>query len=260
MLIEAFVAAGLVMMMSLIGVFFIGRRTAQVMESRLPLLISFAAGVFLVTSGSIALEVFEIADSYMQAAIVIAVGYALALGLQYVLPETHHHHDAHCARKKGGAQRLIIGDAIHNVADGVVLVSAFAVAPLLGVAATVSIMIHEALQELSEFFVLRQAGYSVRRALAINFITASTILVGVVLGYYALLSHDIEVVLLGLAAGFFAQVVIHDLLPRGHVVDNRSSFLMQVGCVLIGILLMMTVSLFLHDSHAHGEASGVETH
>lgn len=260
MILEAFGAALLVMMMSLIGVFFIGRRTAHYMEERLPFLVAFAAGVFLVTSGSIALEVFEIADSYMQAAIVIAVGYALALGLQYLLPETHHHHDAHCAGKGKTAQRLIMGDAIHNVADGVVLVSAFAVAPLLGVAATVSIMIHEGLQELSEFFVLRQSGYSTRRALVVNFITASTVLIGVFLGYFALLSHDIEVILLGLSAGFFAQVVIHDLLPRGHSPANGISFLAQVGCVIVGIGLMMSVSALFHDSHSHSEELGEVGH
>jgi len=90
------------------------------------------------------------------------------------------------------------------------------VSPTIGLAAQVSILIHEALQEGSEFFVLTQAGYSVKKASLINFAVSSTILIGVAIGYLALGSTTLELTLLALSAGFFINVVVHDLLPKRH--------------------------------------------
>jgi zinc and cadmium transporter len=182
----------------------------------------------------------------------IAAGYILAWGIHALLPETHHHHDPKCGHGHGlAAKKLIIGDAIHNVADGVVLVVAFAASPALGIAATVSIMIHEALQEISEFFVLRQAGYSVRKALTLNFAVSSTILIGVGLGYFALASDQLEIILLAVSAGFFLHVVLHDLLPKRGQHEDLRQFWQHVLVVLVGALLMGVIANALGESHAH---------
>lgn len=254
MTIEVLGAALVVMLASLIGVIFIGKSTSRFLEDKLSFLVSFSAGVFLVTSGALALEVFHLADSVWQGVLLILVGYVLAFLVHKLMPETHHHHadDCHSAHGKA-ARKLIVGDAIHNVADGVVLVVAFAVSPAIGLAALVSIFIHEALQEISEFFVLRRAGYSVKRALAINFAVSSTILVGVVLGHFALVSHELEVALLALAAGFFLQVVFHDLLPKHDEHESTESFFKHAFVVFIGAVLMGLVAQVAMEGHAHGD-------
>ena len=252
---EVFGAALIVMLTSLIGVVFIGKNTAKFLEDKLGFLVSFSAGVFLVTSGALALEVFELADSMWQGAFLILIGYALAFLVHKLMPETHHHHVDDCHEVHGrAARKLIVGDAIHNVADGVVLVVAFVVSPAIGLAALVSIVIHEALQEISEFFVLRRAGYSVKKALAINFAVSSTILVGVVLGHFALVSHDLEVALLALAAGFFLQVVFHDLLPKHDEHEDMETFFTHAFLVFVGALLMGLVANAVSDGHEHSDA------
>lgn len=253
MLIEIIVAAVLVMVASLSGVIFVHRFTKTFLEDRLSYLVSFSAGVFLITAGALALEVFEIIEVTFGAALLIGTGYALAWGLHTVLPETHHHHDPSCHRLHGGARKLIVGDSIHNVADGVVLVAAFTASTTLGFAVTLSILIHEVLQEISEFFVLRQAGYSTKRALAINFLVSSTILVGVGLGYFALATHELEGVLLAVSAGFFLHVVVHDLLPKRSHHETARQFSWHVVLVVIGMFLMGTIAVSLGDSHAHGD-------
>lgn len=253
MTIEVLGAALVVMLTSLIGVVFVGKSTAQFLDDKLSFLVSFSAGVFLVTSGALALEVFHLADSVWQGVVLILVGYMLASLVHKFMPETHHHHVDSCHEGHGrAARKLIIGDAIHNVADGVVLVVAFAVSPAIGLAAVVSIVIHEALQEVSEFFVLRRAGYSVQKALVINFAVSSTILIGVVLGHFALVSHELEVVLLALAAGFFFQVVFHDLLPKHDEHESMESFLKHALVVCIGAVLMGLVAQAAMEGHEHG--------
>ena len=100
---------------------------------------------------------------------------------------SHHHHDTKHDHEHTGinARKLLFTDAIHNVADGVLLVPAFAVDVRLGIATAVAIFLHEAVQEVSEFFVLKEAGYSTKKALTLNFLVSSTILIGVGLGVLA---------------------------------------------------------------------------
>lgn len=253
MIVELLLAAGVVMLASLAGVVFVHKVAREFLETRLAYLVSFSAGVFLVTAGALMLEAFELFTSPLVAAGWIAVGYVLAWGLHFVLPEVHHHHDPTCGKRHGGARRLIAGDAIHNVADGIILVPAFLVSPALGIAVTTSIVIHEALQEISEFFVLRQAGFSTARALAINFFVSSTILIGVAISYFALASLAVEGVLLALAAGFFFNVVLHDLLPSRRVHGSGAKLVEHVLILAIGVIAMASVNTLLGDSHAHGE-------
>lgn len=254
MIFEVIAAAVVVMLVSLVGVVFISKATSEFLINKLSFLVSFSAGVFLVTAGALALEVFHLADSLFQGVGLILLGYGLAALVHKLMPETHHHHDDECASKHGAAARkLIIGDAIHNIADGVVLVVAFAVTPALGLAALVSIVIHEALQEVSEFFVLRRAGYSVKKALAINFAVSGTILIGVALGYFALVSHELEVALLAIASGFFLQVVFHDLLPKHDEHEHMETFFTHAFLVFIGAVLMGLVASAVSDTHEHGE-------
>jgi zinc and cadmium transporter len=250
---EVIAAAFVVMLASLSGVVFTAKSASRFLEEKLSYLISFSAGVFLVTAGALALEVFELASSLWVGALLIVVGYILAAAMHRLMPETHHHHDADCHQGHGiAARKIIIGDAIHNVADGVIIVAAFVASPALGVAATVSIIIHEVLQEISEFFVLRRAGYSVRKALTINFAVSSTILIGVGLGYFALASHELEVILLAVSAGFFMHVVLHDLLPKHDEHETTKSFLHHIAVVAVGAVLMGLIAHAIADSHVHG--------
>ncbi|MBY0537921.1 ZIP family metal transporter [Patescibacteria group bacterium] len=257
MIFEIVVAAFCIMAVSLIGVLFTAKVAREFLSSRLSFLVSFSAGVFLVTSGALALEVFEIfAGNVWQGIGLILSGYLLAWFVEKVIPESHHHHDPHehdgHSHNKAGARKLLVGDAIHNIGDGIILVPAFLASPALGLAVTASLIIHETLQEISEFFVLKQAGYSTKHALTLNFLTSSTILVGVGISYFAVVSHELEGLLLAIAAGFFIHVVVHDLLPKRTEHESTNKFLQHVLFVAIGLLLMATIANALGESHSHG--------
>lgn len=265
MVIEVWLAVLAIMLVSLAGVLFINKFTKDFFEQRLPFLVSFSAGVFLVTAGALIFEVFELSPSVAVGVMMVMVGYLLAWLLQRLLPETHHHHDSDCVIHKGGAKKLIIGDGIHNIADGIVLITAFSVSSVLGFAITVSIIIHEALQEISEFFVLRQAGYSTKQALLINFAVSGTIIIGVVLGYFALASESLELVLLAVSAGFFIQVVIHDLLPKRSHHETKNEFFKHVILVVLGVITMGYLANSLTEEHVHGDGEshleeGLDSH
>lgn len=265
MILEILVAAVGIMAVSLCGVVFTTRVASHFLTNRLSFLVSFSAGVFLITAGALALEVFEIYESAIwQGILFIIVGYGLAWGVEKLLPESHHHHDPHNhdghTHDSSGAKKILIADAVHNIGDGIILVPAFLVSPALGLAVTVSIIIHETLQEISEFFVLKQAGYSTKRALFLNAVTSSTILIGVGLSYFAVVSHELEGLLLAVAAGFFIHVVIHDLLPRRASHETLQVFFQHVLVVAAGLALMAIISYSLGESHAHGENANDHEH
>ncbi len=250
-------AGAAIMMMSLIGILFVGRKAEAWLGERLSYLVAFSAGVFLVTGGAMTLEVFHLFEDMLWFGLaMIALGYLGGWLIEYLLPESHHHHDPHDHdhhHGRGSARKIIIGDAIHNIGDGIMLVPAFVISLTLGLAVTVSIMVHEALQEMSEFFVLKQAGYSTKKALTVNFIVSGSVFVGIGLAYLALATHELEGILLAFGAGFFLHVVFHDLLPKRHEHESVRTFVQHLVVLVIGLLLMAFLAYVLAGSHVHGE-------
>ncbi len=250
MLLTIFVAAMAVMLISLIGVILTQKAAGNFLEKNISKLISFAAGVFLVTALVLAQEVYHLIDSSLLSVGLIIVGYGLAWTMHILIPESHHHHNETCGKS---AKKLIAGDVIHNIADGIILVPAFMTSTNLGVAVTISIITHEAIQEISEFFVLRRAGYSVQRALSVNFAVSSSILIGVAIGSMALSTTNLEGILLAITSGFFLHVVFHDLFPTRSDSTRSGSFGSHLLLVLIGAVLMFGVNVVLGEAHTHAD-------
>lgn len=250
------IASFAVMLVSLAGVLSMSRYLGPLIERNLSILVSFAAGVFLLVSYFLAVEAVEAAPS-LEAGLVWVVAGALGLFLLFrLLPGFHHHHDTAVekhAHSPLDARRILVSDGIHNVGDGILLAAAFAVSGPFGLITALSVLLHEFVQELSEFFVLRQAGYSVRKALAINFAVSGTILIGAVGGFFLLdVFEQLEGPLLGIAAGALAVVVLHDLVPHS-IRSSRASarYGRHVLWFTLGALVMLAIAL--SAGHTHGD-------
>ncbi len=249
-MLEVLAASFLVMLASISGKLVVWRQAGPFVERHLHFFISFAAGVLLVVIYNVSLEIVEHAGSFSRGLPWIVAGAALVLIAFRYLPHFHHHHDAGDAghtHSRIDANRILVSDGIHNIGDGVVIVAAFAASPVLGVASTVSILVHEILQEISEFFVLRGAGLAVGTALLYNFLVSATILIGSVGGYFLLEQFSaLQVPLLGLAAGSYLIVVFHDLIP--HSIDSareRGHYGKHAMFFVSGIVLMTIFVTFL---------------
>ncbi len=250
---EILVASFLVMLVSLSGKLITWRWAGPFIEHNLHFFVSSAAGVLLVIIYQLSSEIIEHAGSITLGLPWIVAGALVVLVAFQYLPDFHHHHDLGAGdhtHSRIDANRILLSDGIHNIGDGVVIAAAFATSPLLGVASTVSILVHEILQEISEFFVLRQAGLSTRTALIYNFLVSSTILIGAVGGYFLLEKFEaLEIPLLGLAAGSYLIVVFHDLIP--HSIDSareRGHYLKHAVFFVIGVTLMALLLTFLPHS------------
>jgi len=240
------------MLASFSGKFTAWRHAGPVIERNLHFLVSFAAGVLLVVIYRLSAEIIEHAGSIVMGVPWIAAGALVVLIAFRYLPHFHHHHDATArdhTHSSIDANRILFSDGIHNIGDGVVIVTSFAASPFLGIASTTSILVHEMLQEISQFFVLREAGLSARRALTYNFLVSSTILIGAIGGYFLLEKFEaLEMPLLGLAAGSYLIVVFHDLVPHSiQSARERQHYLRHGVFFVAGVLLMaLLVTLLPH--------------
>ncbi|EPS29695.1 hypothetical protein PDE_04645 [Penicillium oxalicum 114-2] len=83
--------------------------------------------------------------------------------------------------KLGGYLNLI-ADFTHNITDGLALSSSFYASPTIGATTTVAVFFHEIPHEVGDFALLIQSGFSKRKAMGAQFVTAIGAFLGTFIG------------------------------------------------------------------------------
>jgi len=134
------------------------------------------------------------------------------------------------------------GDLVHNFIDGMVIAGSFFASIPLGVQTTIAVVAHEIPQEMGDFGVLLYAGYSARRAVLYNFLTALSAFAGMGVSLYiGMKAHDFSTFIVPFAAGGFIYVACSDLIPELHKETAVTKSLAQLGGFLLGIALMVAL-------------------
>ena len=76
----------------------------------------------------------------------------------------------------------LIADFTHNITDGLALSSSFYASPTLGATTTMAVFFHEIPHEVGDFALLIQSGFSKKRAMGAQFVTAVGAFLGTCLG------------------------------------------------------------------------------
>ena len=221
-------------------------------------LVPVSAGLLLATAVTHLLP-----EAFNSEADPFALGWAILAGiLGFFLLEklslihhTHHHegdhhrhrhgHDAHEAGR--GGVPLLIGDAFHNFADGVVIAGAFLVDTRLGVLATCAVMAHEIPHEVGDFMILLNAGFTRRRAFMFNLLSGLAAVIGGVVGYFVLETmQGLLPYALAVAAASFIYIALSDLLPEMMRRSSLAQSLPEVGLVLVGVVIAGVATGGLH--------------
>ncbi len=133
----------------------------------------------------------------------------------------------------------LVGDAIHNFVDGLVIAASFAASIPLGVSTTLAVIAHELPQEIGDFGVLVYAGFSRGKALAYNFLSSLSALLGALLGYYLSASlSGVVPYLLPVAAGSFVYIASSDLVPELHKQPDLGKAFESFAAFLLGLAFM----------------------
>ncbi|MHA4869613.1 ZIP family metal transporter [Duganella sp. PWIR1] len=153
----------------------------------------------------------------------------------------HHHHHGHDKREAGKAGWMIlVGDGMHNFTDGILIAAAFMADPQLGLITGLAIIAHEIPQEIGDFIVLLNAGFSRTRAYVYNLLCSLLAIAGGLLGYYTLdrASSLIPYVLVFASSGFI-YIAVSDLMPQMQRRATLRESIPQVLLIAAGVAIVL---------------------
>ena len=237
----------IVSLISLIGVFSLSMRIEQLKKIIL-FLVSFSAGAL-----------FGDAFIHLLPEVVREYGFGIHISL-YVLGGIvtflviekfihwhhchmeliHHHHKGHKeCHPHPFAYMNLLGDAVHNFIDGLIIGASYMVSIPIGIATTPAVILHEIPQKVGDFGVLIHGGFSAGRALLLNFLVALTAVGGTALAL-ALDARvpNLNAFLIPFAAGGFIYIAGSDLIPELHKEVDLKKSLIQLVTFILGIAVM----------------------
>jgi zinc and cadmium transporter len=206
-----------------------------------PWLVSYAVGALL---GVSTLAILPSALEQLPATRVLGT-LLLGILLFFVLEKLvlwRHCHTHDCEVHDGAVLPVLVGDAFHNFVDGAVIAAAVLTSVPLGVSTALAVAAHEIPQEVGDVAILLHAGYSRRKAMMLNVLSAGASGLGAIA---AVISFDFVPRLLpyflALAAASFLYVAMADLIPGLHRGRTDASSLRQILLIAAGIVTMLIV-------------------
>ncbi len=232
----------LVSLTSLIGIFSLSFKKAF-LKNFLLYLVSFAAGALL-GDAFIHLLPESLENSSLNWSNYTLAGILIFFVLEKFL-RWHHCHNTNCPNNKTPVAKMnLFGDALHNLIDGILIAASYSVNLELGLTTTIAILFHEIPQEIGDFAVLIHGGFSIKKALFFNFLSALTAIAGAIIFLtIGSIAKNISHQIISITAGGFIYIACSDLIPEIHQeVRIRNSFIQFIS-LLIGIGIMWAFSL-----------------
>ncbi len=162
--------------------------------------------------------------------------------------EHHHHHGFDRQQAGRGGWSVIMGDSIHNFCDGIIIAAAFLADTRLGTVTALAIIAHEIPQEVGDYIVLLNAGFSRGKALFYNAVSGMAAVVGGVIGYFIVGPWEAMFpYLLVVASSSFIYVAVADLIPQlQHRLSLRGT-LAQLAWMGAGLAIVVVAVSQLHE-------------
>lgn len=175
----------------------------------------------------------------------ILLGIVLSFMVEKFLQWRHCHIPTSEEHPHSFAYMNLLGDAVHNFIDGLIIAGSYMVGISLGVATTLAVIFHEIPQEIGDFGVLVHGGFKNSKALLFNFLSATVAIFGALLslslGFYI---KGFATFLVPFAAGQFIYIAGSDLIPELHKESGPSKSILQLASFILGILILFSLTLF----------------
>lgn len=151
------------------------------------------------------------------------------------------------------ALMVIIGDAIHNTADGLALGAAFTSSLAEGVSLTIAIFCHELPHELGDFAVLLNSGMSFCKAVMANLLSSLTAFIGFIIGVQLSTDETAQQWIFAITAGMFLYISLSDMLPELVRLGSRSytTFIYHNIGIVLGALILVVIAVFEEKIDVH---------
>ncbi len=241
--IYSILATTIVSLLSFIGVIALALKE-KTLNKIILVLVAFAAGALL--GGAFFHLLPEALDISLDLNIFVSllIGFCMFFVLEKAL-YWRHCHEGKC-KVHVFTYLSLIGGGIHNFIDGLVIVSAFIVNTGVGIATTLAVISHELPQELGDFGTLVYGGFTKKKALAYNFLSAVLAVLGAVVGYFVTSQiANFALYLLPFAAGGFIYIASSDLIPELHKETDKKRSLISFAFFLVGLAVMYLTKILL---------------
>lgn len=195
----------------------------------------FGLGVYTALIFVLIKESLEITD----AAVTIGglfIGFIISLLIGYYFKEFHHHHDdetAHHHHTKSSAFKILISDFMHNIVDGIAIVSGFIISPVAGVTSAIGVLGHQIIQQSGQQVLLAGYGVPPKKALFVSFLVSLSIFVSLFVNEAEML----ESLLMTVSAGIIMFKVFSDI--KENKWDKKSTIGFVLGFVLLFVSLLL---------------------
>lgn len=236
----------LVSAVSLVGILFFpvqGERAKRF----LLYMVSFSAGALLGDSFiHLIPEAVENASGFTTGiGIYVISGIAFSLVVEKIIRWRHCHVPVSEEHPHPLAFMNLVGDAIHNFIDGIIIAASYLASVPVGIATTLAVVFHEIPQEIGDFGVLLHGGFTRRKALAVNFLVALTAVAGAAITLALGNAFESSTsFLVPFAAGAFIYIAGSDLIPELHKEnDDWKESAVHILWFLLGIGVMLALLL-----------------
>ncbi|CAF1157901.1 unnamed protein product [Adineta ricciae] len=149
---------------------------------------------------------------------------------------------------------IIIGDGIHNIADGLAIGAAFSDSIILGIAQAIAVGCQEFPSELGEMMILIESGFTIKRALLFNFFSACTAFLGFFVGVGLSENETARVWIFSVTAGIFTYIALVDLwptlMPEAQEFEWRRFACVTAG-YLFGVFVMFGLGILTEQLVPH---------
>ncbi len=226
---------GITAVMSALGALFLFIEK-QRMERYIPYMISLSAGTIF--GGVFIHLVFKLAGTYTR-----FTGLAIMAGIlgSFLLEKLVHWHCHHADHQyEPFSIVLVVGDAVHNILDGILIASSFFASSSAGIAATVAVALHKVPKEIGDFGILVHSGFTRFKAFGFNlgisafmFLGAATVII------LSNMSGSVQNVLLPLVVGNFVYIAGSDLMPE--IKDIEDNWVPHVLVFSVGVGIMYSI-------------------
>jgi zinc and cadmium transporter len=228
----------------LVGVFTLTLKPGY-LQKMILYLVSFAVGALL---GDAVIhlipEAYEKLGNNLSTALFILLGLFIFFALEKFI-RWRHCHDGQCDEHlKPVVYMNLMGDAVHNLIDGMVIAASFSISLHMGLATTIAVVLHEIPQEIGDFGILVHGGLSAKKALFFNFLSGiASILGALIILYLGQSFENLKLLLVPITAGGFIYMAGSDLIPELHHEDRPLKSLLQMLFIALGVLVMALLAI-----------------